>query len=342
LVWASTAQAVLLGYEGFAGYTPNAPIGGQSGTGTVGFAPGSTWTGTLHNALPTSLSYTNGGTLLTSGGSIISNQSDPCCTTNIRPLENPIATTTTTGEEFWVAYLFRSGPVLQDANLVRFYVETTGEDGERIDLNVIRGWPDTSKQLVRMGAWYTDPNGTEGGDTLFRPVGEDNLIVMQFQLDDSNNPGNQGVMRAWVNPVIGGAPPSAASAASVFTNIGGFNEPDMMRLWTPGKGSDAVYRDEIRWGTSFASVTPLAAAAAPGDYNLDGSVNQLDYLQWVAEYGTGPANSDGNGDGVVDAADYTVWRDNVPAPATGTSVPEPSAMVAIVACFGGLCGFRRR
>ncbi|MCA9240461.1 MAG: hypothetical protein KDA37_09690, partial [Planctomycetales bacterium] len=48
----------------------------------------------------------------------------------------------------------------------------------------------------------------------------------------------------------------------------------------------------------------------PGDYDVDGDVDQDDYTRWVLTYGESVAfaglGADGNGDGVVDAADYTV------------------------------------
>jgi hypothetical protein len=37
-------------------------------------------------------------------------------------------------------------------------------------------------------------------------------------------------------------------------------------------------------------------------------------------------NADGNGDGVINAADYTLWRDNVSAVAV--SVPEPGTVAS--------------
>lgn len=81
--------------------------------------------------------------------------------------------------------------------------------------------------------------------------------------------------------------------------------------------------------------TPLI----PGDYNLDGTVNSLDYDVWRANFGTSTATSplvhgDGNGDGIVDAADYITWRDHVGqiwAGGLGTAanslVPEPHTLV---------------
>lgn len=72
-----------------------------------------------------------------------------------------------------------------------------------------------------------------------------------------------------------------------------------------------------------------------GDYNYDGVVNGADYVVWRKTLGqdvapgTGP---DGNGDGFIDESDYTVWRSNFGSGAAGSgigsgaaSVPEPTA-----------------
>jgi uncharacterized delta-60 repeat protein len=57
---------------------------------------------------------------------------------------------------------------------------------------------------------------------------------------------------------------------------------------------------------------PNVIDTIPGDYNRDGTVNNLDYSTWRAIFGqsgTGLA-ADGNGNGIVDTADYVVWRNN--------------------------------
>jgi peptidyl-prolyl cis-trans isomerase A (cyclophilin A) len=81
---------------------------------------------------------------------------------------------------------------------------------------------------------------------------------------------------------------------------------------------------------------------APGDYNFDGVVNNADYLVWKNSFGsTTLAEADGNGDGVVNAADYTVWRDSMAGAAQSVTIPEPTAAALVVlAAFG--CGLRRR
>jgi hypothetical protein len=86
----------------------------------------------------------------------------------------------------------------------------------------------------------------------------------------------------------------------------------------------------------------------PGDYNGDGMVEAADYGIWKSQFPfVGPGlNSDGNGNGVVDAADYTVWRDNLTTDGEaglGAVVPEPvSWLIALVAFLGaGISGRRR-
>jgi len=79
---------------------------------------------------------------------------------------------------------------------------------------------------------------------------------------------------------------------------------------------------------------------SPGDGNMDGLVDGLDYIGWSNHYGTGTAWSDGEftGDGVVDGLDYIVWSSNydVGCPA---AVPEPSCAVLLAL---GLLALRRR
>ncbi len=50
----------------------------------------------------------------------------------------------------------------------------------------------------------------------------------------------------------------------------------------------------------------------PGDYNRNGLVTAADYSVWKSSFGSaGAYAADGNGDGVVNLADYTIWRNNL-------------------------------
>jgi hypothetical protein len=95
------------------------------------------------------------------------------------------------------------------------------------------------------------------------------------------------------------------------------------------------------------AVLPLA-----GDFNRDGVVDAADYTTWrdtLGKFVTNYNAADGNGDGVVDQADYDVWAANFGATppgsgaaATGT-VPEPSslALFALAAICFAACAWRR-
>jgi len=164
------------------------------------------------------------------------------------------------GKLFLSQSLFKSGPNREDANVVRFYYGPSGVDGQRIDLNAPRGFPDTTQQAVNVGAWFN--NSPNGGESLFNSAGKVDLLVLQYTLDDANTSGNQGAMRAYVNPAIGGSAPAIGTAAVTFTGLGGFDSPDNLRLFSFGGGDWAVTWDELRWGSSFADVTPVVPEPA--------------------------------------------------------------------------------
>ncbi len=88
-----------------------------------------------------------------------------------------------------------------------------------------------------------------------------------------------------------------------------------------------------------------------GDYDRDGLVTPSDGEAWRAAYGTvfdaslgqtPNLAADGNGDGRIDAADFTVWRDAYRLNGS-LRVPEPSAFLAMVlACALSIAGGRVR
>lgn len=82
-----------------------------------------------------------------------------------------------------------------------------------------------------------------------------------------------------------------------------------------------------------ASLIDLTSTTVLGDYDRDSDVDFQDYSLWVEGFGatvfpgTGP---DGNGDGVVDAADYTVWRDSLTPSSITAAIPEPNALLLVL------------
>jgi hypothetical protein len=94
------------------------------------------------------------------------------------------------------------------------------------------------------------------------------------------------------------------------------------------------------------SAEVLASAAVAGDYNHDGVVNAADYALWrdnLGTSGTGLA-ADGNDDGIVNQLDYDIWRQHF-GQTSGSSaaqvarVPEPSSLILFLfASFAGVIG----
>jgi hypothetical protein len=84
---------------------------------------------------------------------------------------------------------------------------------------------------------------------------------------------------------------------------------------------------------------PVLAIAIPGDYNRNGVVDGADYVVWRNERTAPSAHSpaDGNFDGEVDDEDYAIWRLNygtdvfAAAPISGrpsrNEVPEPPMLL---------------
>jgi hypothetical protein len=83
-----------------------------------------------------------------------------------------------------------------------------------------------------------------------------------------------------------------------------------------------------------------------GDYDRDRDVDQDDYAVWQSTFdSTTELDADGNRSGIVDAADYVLWRDHS-GQATGagssTAIPEPSTFAMLLVVVGSLLFLRQR
>jgi hypothetical protein len=93
--------------------------------------------------------------------------------------------------------------------------------------------------------------------------------------------------------------------------------------------------------TPTQGVVQFAAAAIPGDFDDNGTVNGADLAQWRGDFGVDD-DSDADGDGDSDGQDFLVWQRNVGAPAAVgavATIPEPAAAAlawtVIAAAFFG-------
>jgi hypothetical protein len=97
----------------------------------------------------------------------------------------------------------------------------------------------------------------------------------------------------------------------------------------------------ITAGVSLYSVHLNIATPITGDYNGNGVVDAADYTVWRDTVGsTSNFAADGNGDHVIDQADYDYWLNKFPATpgsaaSAATAVPEPGtfALAIIAAIF---------
>jgi hypothetical protein len=102
-------------------------------------------------------------------------------------------------------------------------------------------------------------------------------------------------------------------------------------------------------GFSYLRAEPPVVAEPTGDYNGDGIVDAVDYTVWRNNLGDlteDDINNSGDGENGVDPADYDVWKQNygdtVPgAGSGGLAIPEP-ASIALLSIAMALAPLRRR
>jgi ELWxxDGT repeat protein len=106
----------------------------------------------------------------------------------------------------------------------------------------------------------------------------------------------------------------------------------------------------LQWHLNASAQELLLAVTVAGDFNQDGVVGAADYVLWRNSEGGSDLvpSADANGDGAVNSADYEVWRQNFGLTAAalgsmvGTTVPEPTTSVLVIAPLLATGGVRRR
>ncbi|MEO1496455.1 MAG: hypothetical protein AAFV43_04820 [Planctomycetota bacterium] len=96
------------------------------------------------------------------------------------------------------------------------------------------------------------------------------------------------------------------AAGAIYVATGGVGQPGQVNRLDPSGLTPIVGGAGEIGGGSGVVFLPAA-----GDYDTDFDVDTDDYTAWQNGFGGGDGPADGNGDGVVDLADYTVWRDSV-------------------------------
>ena len=154
------------------------------------------------------------------------------------------------------------------------------------------------------------------------------------------------------------ASPTSADLVTVTGtfNLGGDLNVSLLEGFTPSGGS-WVIANASNFSGDFDSVTPgfavsvegsdlvlSVAAALPGDYNADGVVNTSDYTVWRDNLGApaGTLVNDTVG-GAIGLAQYNLWKSNFgqlaasgAAVITNGTVPEPTTRLLLLAAIGVL------
>jgi hypothetical protein len=109
---------------------------------------------------------------------------------------------------------------------------------------------------------------------------------------------------------------------------------------------DLVFRFGIANGPLITAAVTYVTGGVPGDYNGNGVVDAADYTRWrdtLSQNVAPGTGADGSGNGVIDQADYTYWKTrfgNTSGSGSlgGAAVPEPTSLVLLfVATWTGTC-----
>jgi hypothetical protein len=129
-----------------------------------------------------------------------------------------------------------------------------------------------------------------------------------------------------------GFTPSTGDSFQILTAAGGVTG-SLNLAATP------VLPTGMEWSLAINPGEVVLSVVGTGDYHGNGVVDAADYIVWrkmVGQSGPGLA-ADGNGSGAVDAADYDFWRSRFGRVIGGgggaaTQVPEPASLSLLAIC----------
>jgi hypothetical protein len=134
----------------------------------------------------------------------------------------------------------------------------------------------------------------------------------------------------------------------------------VVRNLNPSSGSLFIFGDAInpfglpaRGAINGIQLVSVSAAGPTGDYNGNGVVDAADYVVWRDTFGQAAAppgsGADGNGNGTIDPGDFDFWKsrfgNSVPGAGLGSSsvIPEPGSLSLLVVLVSvALCNGNRR
>ena len=189
------------------------------------------------------------------------------------------------------------------------------------------------------------------GSTLIQNQSGQSIEFISYTISSASGvllPGYAGSGRPnWfkANPTVNNLS-ELSTISSIALGAGG--EVDLGLAWNTAGQQDLTFAYQLPTGTLLPGTVHFGAKAVIsvgllGDYNGNGVVDAADYVVWRNTLGTNVSNgtgADGSGNGVIDTADYGVWRaqfGSVAGAAAGVgtalshAAPEPPAcLLALV------------
>lgn len=247
LLSVSYANAQFIIYEGFetpGDYADGVTITSQTGGGSGDWG-GSNWSienpGIGYQSVTTSLTYSDGSNnLITSDGSL--SKVAGSNTISYRNFDNTAFNNTFgSGGEIWFSALF--------------HAESTTDIVYRISRDSAFNGPGFNVENGQLTARF---NNTISSSSISVDNGETYFVVGRVTPDTTNT------LDLWLNPSLGSAPIGAGD----LTVDQGYDLTLLARTIVQSRNNDSAMLDELRLGSTFASVTPNTAIPEPSTYVL--------------------------------------------------------------------------
>ncbi len=192
-----------------------------------------------------------------------------------------------------------------------------------------------------------------GAKILAIPLDENGVPDIQISVDDNGTPEDpfDDIITSNITPVFTSASQlSQGSFSQVKTDAAGnlyFTDNISEGLEYFSLGGSTLATTSNNAALSAGDFSLVTLEPLDGDYNGDGTVDAADYTIYRDTLGQSVAlgsGADGNGNGVVDAGDYTVWANNYGATSgsPAVAVPEPTTIGLLILSAFTLSTRRRR